>query len=248
MLFNLMNELKIFLQSNPNKNLRNLFSCFKKIRTLEIPTPKILNKGFYILYKITTNILENIVRILFNTPIFKGRLSKYGKNLYLYDGIPLITGPLEVSVGNDCRISGQTTFSGRSLSKNPKLKIGNNADIGWQTTIAVGKTIIIEDNVRIAERSLLFGYSGHPLNAQRRANGESDEEIQTGDIHLKRDVWLGSNVTVFHSVTIGEGTVVAASSVVTKDLPSFVIAAGNPAKIVATIEKNINGRNQCNVI
>ncbi len=144
---------------------------------------------------------------------------------------------MTISIGNDCRISGSTTFSGRVQAANPTLSVGSNVDIGWQTTIAVGNQVIIEDNVRIAGRAFIFGYSGHPLDAKRRANGEGDDENQVGDIILRKDVWLGTNVTVKSGVTIGEGTVVAAGSVVTKSLPPFVVAAGNPAIVVSQINQ-----------
>jgi len=175
------------------------------------------------------------MRICIHTPAFKGRLQSYGKHLYLYSGLPFISGPLTIQVGNQCRISGQTTFTGRSASHNPSLIIGNNVGIGWQTTIAVGNKVIIEDDVRIAGKAFLFGYSGHPLNAKERAQGRPDNENQVGDIHLEKGVWLGSNVSVKGGVTIGEGTVVSTGSVVTKSLPPYVLAAGNPAKVIFSI-------------
>ncbi|GAL11034.1 acetyltransferase SypM [Vibrio astriarenae] len=108
--------------------------------------------------------------------------------------------------------------------------------IGWQTTIAVGTKVIIEDNVRIAGRANLFGYSGHPLDASRRAAGEPDDIDQIGDIILKKDCWLATNVIVKSGVTIGEGAIIAAGSVVTRDIPPYVIAGGSPAKVIKAIE------------
>lgn len=89
--------------------------------------------------------------------------------------------------------------------------------------------------MRIASGAFLFGYSGHPLDARRRAFGEGDDPEQIGDIILEQDVWLGTNVTVKGGVTIGEGSVVAAGSVVIKSIPPFSIVAGNPARIVGNI-------------
>ncbi|MCW8332996.1 acyltransferase [Vibrio sp. DBSS07] len=235
------NELKVWLQHHPNPSYRNIFLTLKKIRQFEIPTPTFYNKCLYSLHSLALALWHAPVRTLYSTPAFKGRVNRCGKRLYLYGGVPYVSGPVEINLGNDCRISGHTTFSGRPMSDNPTLMLGNNIDIGWQTTIAVGRKVTIEDNVRIAGRAFLFGYSGHPLDARRRAMGEGDDESQVGDIVLKRDVWLGTNVTVRQGVTIGEGTVVAAGSVVTKDLPPYVIAAGNPAKVVSTVKPRANG-------
>ncbi|MDN3680258.1 acyltransferase [Vibrio tapetis subsp. quintayensis] len=231
-----MNQFKHWLQNHPNPNYRRLFIHLKAVRSFELPTPKAFNKTMYYCHQLVTSLWNSTTRLLVHTPAFKGRLNQYGKNVYIYGGVPLVTGPLTINLGSDCRISGQTTFSGRSASLSPILEIGNNVGIGWQTTIAVGRKVIIEDNVRIAGKAFLFGYSGHPLDAKKRALGLPDEESQVGDIILRKDVWLGSNVTVKGGVTIGEGTIIAAGSVVTRSLPSFVIAAGNPAKVVRSLE------------
>ncbi|WP_222703085.1 DapH/DapD/GlmU-related protein [Fusobacterium pseudoperiodonticum] len=60
--------------------------------------------------------------------------------------------------------------------------------------------------------------------------------LTTGKIHIKRNVWLGANVAVLTGATIGENSIVAANSVVTKDIPANVIVAGNPAKIIKEIK------------
>jgi acetyltransferase-like isoleucine patch superfamily enzyme len=159
----------------------------------------------------------------------------------IYGGMPMILGKLHIEVAENSRISAATTFSGRSASKNtPLLSIGENVDIGWQTGIAVGSKIIIGDNVRIAGRSTLAGYPGHPLNAERRAAGEPEDDDQVGDIILEDDVWLATGVNVMANVRIGKGTVVACGSVVTKDLPPNVLAGGIPAKVIRQLTENDN--------
>jgi acetyltransferase-like isoleucine patch superfamily enzyme len=230
-------QWKNWLQHHPNPGYRKLFAVLKKMKNLDIPTPQFYNRSVYLLYTNIRNLSDMLLRVFLHTPSFKGRLKSCGQSLYLYSGLPFVSGPLNIHIGNHCRISGQTTFSGRSASHNPELRIGNNVGIGWQTTIAVGRKVIIGDNVRIAGRSFLFGYPGHPMNAAQRAQGLPDSDSQVGDIHLENDVWLGSNVTVSSGVTIGEGTVVCSGSVVTKSLPPFVLAGGNPAKVIRSIHE-----------
>ena len=53
-----------------------------------------------------------------------------------------------------------------------------------------------------------------------------------GDVIIGNDVWLGSGCTIMSGVKIGDGAVIAANSTVTKDVPSYAIFAGNPAKVV----------------
>lgn len=227
-----VSHFKTWLKEHPSHNVRQLFVIAKKVRGFELPSIAVINIPLYHFYCTIRNLLSELIRVLFNTPAFKGRVEQCGKRLYLYTGIPYVSGPLHIQIGDDCRISGQTTFSGRSATGSPTLTIGNNVGIGWQTTIAVGSKVIIGDNVRIAGRSGFYGYPGHPIDAQKRAAGHADTDEQVGDITLERDVWLASNVSVMAGVTIGQGTIVAAGSIVTKDLPPFVLAGGNPARII----------------
>ncbi len=150
--------------------------------------------------------------------------------------MPYISGPVHIELGDDCRVSGQSTFSGRSCAASaPLLLVGNNVDIGWMTTIAVGTTVKLGDNVRIAGRALLAGYPGHPLDPKARALGLPETDDQVGHIILEDDVWLATGVSVMAGVTIGHGTIVAAGSVVTHDLPPMVLAGGVPAKVIRPI-------------
>lgn len=237
MLAHQINSFKVWLQNHENPSYRKLFLILKTIRAFNLPTPQWWNKACYLLYQMLIGFFNNAIRVLVHTPVFKGRLNNYGKSLYLFGGIPFISGPLSISLGNDCRVSGQTTFSGRPQSENPQLIIGDNVDIGWQSTIAVGNRVLIEDNVRIAGRAFLFGYSGHSFDPSLRAQGFGDRNSDVGDIVLEHDVWLGTNVTVCPNVTIGHGTVVGTGSVVTKSLPPMVVAAGNPAKVIRSLSE-----------
>lgn len=235
MLAQQLNDFKVWLQHHENPSYRKLFLILKSIRACDLPTPMWMNKTVRTVYSSSTSIWSNLVRVFIHTPAFKGRLSQYGRGLYLFGGVPFVSGPLSITLGDDCRISGQTTFSARPQSSDPQLIVGSNVDIGWQSTFAIGSRIEIGDNVRIAGRAFLFGYSGHSLDADLRAKGFGDLDCDVGDIVLAKDVWLGTNVTVCPNVTIGEGTIVGAGSVVTKDLPAFVVAAGNPARVIRSL-------------
>lgn len=236
MLIQQLNGLKIWLKQSEHPVSRTLFHVLKAIRACDLPTPSWFNKLISILFSLTTNFISTCSRVFLYTPAFKGRLTRYGRGLYLFGGVPFVSGPLEISIGDDCRISGHTTFSGRPQTVRPQLLVGSNVDIGWQSTFAIGRKITIGDNVRIAGKAFFFGYSGHSLDPYLRAQGEGDRDQDVGDIILENDVWIGTNVTVCPNVTIGEGTIIGTGSVVTKSLPAFVVAAGNPAKIVRSLK------------
>ena len=227
---------KQWVKTSSHPLARNLCRNFKRLRSFEIPAPKYICTLFYQAHRSASALCSTGARILWWTPLFKSRCQHVGKGLFLYGGLPYLAGPLSISIGEQCRISGRTTLSGRSTARTrPQLSIGNNVDLGWQTTVAVGTRIELGDNVRIAGQCFLAGYPGHPVNAQKRAAGEPESDHQARDIVLERDVWLGTGVTVLAGVRIGRGTIVSAGSLVCKNLPAGVIAAGNPARVVKTL-------------
>jgi len=208
-----------------------------KIKAVEMPNIPVVFKLLYLVHLVLKQTIADVLRIIYYTPILKSRLKNNPKQLYLYGGLPVVIGSLDIIMGDKVRLAAMTTISGRAVGKIiPQLIIGDNVGIGWRTSISVGKTITIGNNVRIAGDCYLAGYPGHPVNARLRALGKPDEDTQVGDINLEDDVWLATGVKVMPGVTIGRGTIVAAGSVVTKDLPSFVLAAGVPARIVKSIE------------
>ena len=90
--------------------------------------------------------------------------------------------------------------------------------------------LLFGDNVFIAP-GCGFYTAGHPLDVERRNAGlEYALPIRVGN-----NVWIGAGVCVLPGVTIGDNTVIGAGSVVTKDIPSGVLAAGNPCRVIREI-------------
>jgi acetyltransferase-like isoleucine patch superfamily enzyme len=235
-----LNQTKQWLKTSQHPLAKILFPQLKALLNFEFPAPKFILTMLYSTYVALRSFLTTLTRIFYWTPLFKGRLDRVGSNLNLYGGLPYICGPLHIQLGDNCRVSGHSTFSGRSCSQySPQLLVGNNVDIGWMTTIAVGRRVQIENNVRIAGRALLAGYPGHPLDPKARASGLPETEDQVGDIILEQDVWLATGVSVMAGVRIGQGTIVAAGSVVTHDLPSMVLAGGVPARVIRALEPSV---------
>jgi maltose O-acetyltransferase len=106
-----------------------------------------------------------------------------------------------------------------------KLYIGNNTFIGDETFIVGGdSTVTIGENCDISSRvNIITGT--HKVGTIEHAAGEGYSE----NIIIEDGVWIGCGATILHGVTIGKGSVIAAGSVVTKNIPSGVLAAGVPA-------------------
>ena len=214
-----------------------VYRAAKRARNAQLPCIPPIHRPLYLLRNGSLNALHELRRTLWWTPLFQSRLLRPAKELYLFSGVPLVLGKLEMEFGRGCTISGHTTLTGRTAdSATPRLTVGNNSEIGWQVTIAVGRRVIIGDNVLVAARCFLAGYPGHPQDPARRAAHMPDDDSQVGDIILEDGVWLATDVTVMSGVRIGKGSIVTAGSVVFRDIPPNVIATGNPARVAGPIK------------
>ncbi len=112
------------------------------------------------------------------------------------------------------------------------IKIGKNFYANHGCVITDEAEVIFGDNVFIGP-NCGFYTAGHPLSYDLRAAGlEYAKKIVVGN-----DVWFGGNVVVLPGVTIGDDTIVGAGSVVTRDIPSGVVAAGNPCRVIRSISE-----------
>jgi maltose O-acetyltransferase len=107
------------------------------------------------------------------------------------------------------------------------ITLGDNVYLNFNCVILDVVPVAIGDRVQIASAVQLLA-ADHPRDAQERATGlEFGRPITIGD-----DVWLGGGTIVLPGVTIGARSVIGAGSVVTKDVPPDVVAAGNPCRVV----------------
>lgn len=110
------------------------------------------------------------------------------------------------------------------------IEIGENFYSNHNCVILDCAKVVFGDNVFIAP-NCCFSTAGHPIDAEQRNQGlEYAYPITVGN-----DVWFGAGVVVLPGVTIGDNTVIGAGSVVNRDIPSGVIAVGNPCKPIRKI-------------
>ena len=152
-----------------------------------------------------------------------------------------------LKIGNDCLIAGKFVFEVQS----GEIIIGNNTSIGGGLFIAI-KQITIGNNVLISWGCTFADNNSHSVYPQERATDVADwkrgvdegkigyykdwSNVKADEIHIHDNVWIGFNCIILKGVTIGEGSVIGAGSVVTKSVPPFSVYAGNPARF---IRKNI---------
>jgi acetyltransferase-like isoleucine patch superfamily enzyme len=115
--------------------------------------------------------------------------------------------------------------------ENSCLEIGDNTYIGEFNNIrAGGGEIIIGNNCAISQHITIVA-SNHGINKNTLIQ-KQPWITNNNHVIIKDDVWIGANSVILPGVTIEQGAVIAAGSIVTKDIPAYAIVAGNPAKII----------------
>jgi acetyltransferase-like isoleucine patch superfamily enzyme len=150
--------------------------------------------------------------------------------------------PNAITLGNGVMIDGiLEVYSKGFLSIDDNTFIGNSR-IFCVNRVSIGKGCWIADHVFIMDSDL------HPLSPQRRLNDAKQfsegifpdvyTDIPNAVTTIQDAVWVGVNCIILKGVTIGEGSVIGAGSVVTKDVPPWTIVGGNPARIIRKISED----------
>lgn len=121
-----------------------------------------------------------------------------------------------------------TVFTPLYINYGKHTKIGKNVFINFDCVFLDLGGITIEDNVLIAPKVSLLS-EGHSIEPTER------HSLNVAPILIKKNAWIGANATILQGVTIGENAIVAAGSVVSKDVPDNTIVGGIPAKIIKEI-------------
>ncbi|MBF0119517.1 MAG: acyltransferase [Desulfobacterales bacterium] len=137
-----------------------------------------------------------------------------------------ILGTKKITIGKRCRIGRDTEFETEEYGI---IKIGDDVRINRGTTIVSYSKINIGDFAIIGEYvSIRDANHGMKLNMPMRYQPHDSSPIEIG-----RDVWIGRGSCILGGITIGDGSVIGANSVVTKDIPAYSIAVGSPAKVIS---------------
>lgn len=130
-------------------------------------------------------------------------------------------------VGENCYIESpfHANWGGRNFY------LGDNVYINFNLTLVDDVDIIVGDNVMIAP-NVTITTANHPLDPSKRRKGLQYAK----KVIIENNVWLGAGVIIMPGVTIGENTIIGAGSIVTKNIPSNVVAVGNPCRVIKTIK------------
>lgn len=143
-------------------------------------------------------------------------------------------------------VIGENTFFGKNLwleeitssnvsCFNPILQIGNNCSFGNDNHIASINKVIIGDGVLTGQFVLIEDHMhGNSINEDLKVRPSIRQLYSKGPIIIGNNVWIGDGVVILSDVSIGDGCIIGANSVVTHSIPAGCVAAGVPARVIKT--------------
>lgn len=182
---------------------------------------------------ITSTFRNKLVMILNNIKFGKKFVScgniifrRYSGNIVIGDNVNINSHRLSNPIGGD----NITLFV---TSDNGYIRIGDRVGISNSCFFSVCG-ITIEDDVCIGAGCKIYDTNFHSIYPEYRLNGNT--EIRTSPILIRKKSFIGGHSIILKGVTIGEGAVVAAGSVVSKDIPDYEVWGGNPARFLKKIQ------------
>lgn len=175
------------------------------------------------IYALITTVISRALVYLSGAVLGKG-VTFYGRPFVLKSASGFL------KIGDNCTFRSNATSNLIGINRPCIISVQSNAVLnigagcGFSgTVIGCFLSITLEDNVRCGANTLITDSDWH-LDDPRSGEPKS--------IYIEKNVWLGVNVTVMKGVRIGENSVIGAGSVVTKDVPANVVAAGNPCLVI----------------
>jgi acetyltransferase-like isoleucine patch superfamily enzyme len=158
------------------------------------------------------------------------RFERFGTHCAIGKGVR-IWGAVRIFIGSYCALFDDVIISGVGT-----LRIGDGSSIGHNTVIVCRESIDIGDNVMIAAYCYVLDvdHEFDEINVPIPKQG-----LRIKPVIIGNDVWVGAHTIILRGVKIGEGAVIGANSVITRDVPPYAIVAGNPARIVKWRGSNI---------
>jgi len=209
------------------------YNLYKDTHNISLSIPKPIAGFLYSERLLRHNLWLCLKNKFYYEPLLKARCTYIGRNVKCDGDIPLIVGGGKVIIGDNVLIGNKEAwFVAPNIYEEPVLRIGDNTTINCGTYISVESMVTIGNNCIIAEQTKIFDNNSHGIDYRHRKMTKKD----ISPVIIEDDVWIGMNSIILKGVTLGRGSVVAAGSVVTKNVPPMNLVAGNPARIIKKIK------------
>ena len=194
--------------------------------------------------------LPTVWGTLLRSKVYRQVLGSVGSSCFIEKNVHFHV-PRKIFLGDRVFVGENVCFDANSLKN--EIRLGHDVHVAQNSIIRICRvedgptsdSIHIGVNVGINAYNFLcscggidigkysvFGFGVCLVGIHKTLRGPQTSRVEVGKIKIGEDVWLGAHVTVLPGITIGNGSVVGAGAVVTKDIPSYSIAVGVPARII----------------
>jgi acetyltransferase-like isoleucine patch superfamily enzyme len=231
-----MTSLYQFLAISDHPAARAVRRLRREIQDATLPAPRFLVRPMLWAFLGLRSAYFFGKRLLICEPLFKAYCRRYGRGVRTGVYIHWVQGKGDLILGDDVLVDGKCSFSfAARYTPRPTLSVGDHSEIGHNCRFSVGKRITIGRHCHIASDVWMLDSSGHPADPEARLAGLPPYPEEVRPIVIEHNVWIGSRSVIFPGITIGHGSIVAAASVVTGDVPPDTLVAGNPARKVRSL-------------
>jgi acetyltransferase-like isoleucine patch superfamily enzyme len=208
------------------------------VLSFHVPVNGLTRPLFRLCYRVHVVVRETWVwarRFFWNEPLFRSQCESVGRGFRMEE-LPYLGGRGRIVIGDRVYISGWISVGfSNVVAERPEFVVGDGTFIGHRCGFNVSRSIRIGRHCYIASGASIADFDGHPLDAAERRAGKPTPPEACRPIVIGDDVWIGAHVMILKGVTIGDRSIVAAGSVVTRDVPPDSIVAGNPARVVKSL-------------
>ncbi len=194
----------------------------------------------YRLFSSTKEQFDKIRRVVYTGYCSVG-FKSFGRNVVIEPCLLGLRGRRYISIGDDSYLSkgvlltAWDNFMEESFS--PEIKIGRNCGIGANSHITAITGIYLGDNVLTGLDVLITDNAHGATNRELLDISPNMRPLSSkGPVIIEDNVWIGEKASIMPGVTIGKGSIIAANSVVTHDVPPYSIVGGIPAKIIKQLQ------------
>lgn len=164
-----------------------------------------------------------------------------GDNVFIGKRVLLLNSN-NITIGSNSKIAEECIIETRlcdATGKYGEIAIGNGCQIGAYTHLTSINQIILGNNVLTGRYVLITDNShGETSREEMEISPMKRKVVSKGAVVIDDNVWIGDKVSIMPGVHIGEGSIIAANAVVTKNIPPYSIAAGVPAKVIRIVNNN----------
>ncbi|MDB4912876.1 MAG: acetyltransferase [Gemmatimonadetes bacterium] len=187
-----------------------------------------------------TSMVAAVDRLLGLRAVLSGRVTIGSGTRIQWRRVRVPSGNL-LAVGNQSLIEARVLFE----SDGGRIAIGDRTYIGrssliCHTSIDIGNDVIMSWGITVVD------HNSHSINWSKRSTDVADwargtknwEQVRRRPVRIGDKVWIGFNASVLMGVTVGEGAVIGAGSVVRRDVPAYCVVAGNPAMVIRELSND----------